>query len=220
MKQRARMKQSALGPGEGLAAQVWCSYSEAFRQSLSLLSWVVFLGCGFSAGGASQFCFPLKHRLVDKAGRLNKTFFLLIEAQKKHLESFSPSSASSKVWKQHFILFFGLVKVEVFSPPLHRTRSIMLPATLGTVFYILSCFLHPLMCSTPSHDISSHLSLQSTPNSSNASLAFHTRSLLSALPATCCSILHILPVGLCVPQGYLPCHIFHCWRSKPKPNWS
>lgn len=130
--------------------------------------------------------------------------------KKSHHKAFPPIQTLPKFGynTSFFILFFRLVKVEVFSLPLDFTRSIMLPAILGTVFHILSWNLLPPLCTKHSH--------------SNAS-PFPPRSLLSqefALPATCCGILRFLHISLCVPQGCLPCHIFHYRSSKPKPNWS
>lgn len=212
MKQSARVKNK-----QPLAQERGCLLSsEPFQQSISLLSWAGFLSCGLFLTRRQLTMLSSETQIsgqIWKAKQILLAFELSPREtpgwKKSHHKAFPPSSDSSKVWIQHFILFFGLVKVEVFSPPLDFTRSIMLPAILGTVFHILSWNLLPPLCTKQSH--------------SNASPPSPPRSLLSrefAFPATRCGILPFLHISLCVPHGYLPCCIFHYRRRKPKPNWS
>lgn len=94
------------------------------------------------------------------------------------------------------------MKVEVFSPALDFTRSIMLPVMLGTILYILSWNLLP-----PLHTMHSH---------SSAASSFPLRSLLS------------LEFGPAVPPvalfsfSRLPCVLLrvHTLLHTGEANWS
>lgn len=210
MKQVPEWIKKALGPQEGLPTQVQRSCSESVRQSISLLSWVGSLSCVFFFLVMGQL--TMLYSETQISGQIWKAKQILLPFElsprktsgwkKSHHNAFPPIQTLPKFGydTSFFVLSFRLVKVEVFSPPLYFTCSITLPAILGTVFYIVSWNLHPPLCTKHSH--------------SNASPSFPPRSMLSrefALPVTCCGILHI---SLCVPQGYLPCHIVHNQRNK------
>lgn len=136
------------------------AYSSAMQLSHSDRAFrapVLFLSCGL---------FPVKEQLTmlssetQISGQIWKAKQILLPFglspreplgwKKSHHKAFPPIQTLSKFGNNtpFFILCFRLVKVEVFSPPLNFTRSIMLPAW--------NSLPHPFMKTPPT-------SLQSTP---------------------------------------------------------
>lgn len=145
-------KQTALGPGEGLPTWVQHSCSEPFQQSISLLSWAGFLSCGLFLTRGQLTMLSSETQIsgqIWKAKQILLAFELSPREtpgwKKSHHKAFPPSSDSSKVWIQHFILHSFLWACE--------SRSVFSSSRFYT-FNHATCYTwnslpHPFMKSPP-----------------------------------------------------------------------